>query len=68
MKFKIIIIYYLLLFIKPLTHLVNFSIKNGIFPDELKIAKVVPIFKANDKQNIENSVENSAYLSPFRFL
>ena len=42
------------LFIKPLTHLVNSSIKNGIFPDELKIAKVVPIFKANDKQNIEN--------------
>ena len=31
------------LFIKPLTHLVNSSIKNGIFPDELKIAKVVPI-------------------------
>ena len=26
------------LFIKPLTHLVNSSIKNGIFPDELKIA------------------------------
>ena len=42
------------LFIKPLTHLVNSSIKNDIFPDELKIAKVVPIFKANDKQNIEN--------------
>ena len=43
------------LFIKPLIHLVNSSIKNGIFPDEFKIAKVVvPIFKANDKQNIKN--------------
>ena len=41
------------LFIKLLAHLVNSSIKNGMFPAELKIAKVVPIFKANDKQNIK---------------
>ena len=42
------------IFIKPLTHLVNSLIKKGIFPDELKIAKVVPIFKAADKHCIEN--------------
>ena len=36
------------IFIKPLTHLINYSIKEGIFPDKLKIAKVVPIFKAAD--------------------
>ena len=42
------------IFIKPLTHLINSSIKEGIFPDELKIAKVVPIFKAADKHCIEN--------------
>ena len=41
-------------FIKPPTHLVNSSVKNGIFLDELKIAKVVPIFKVNGKVNIEN--------------
>ena len=34
------------IFIKPLTHLINSSIKEGIFPEKLKIAKVVPIFKA----------------------
>ena len=42
------------LFIKPLTHLLNSSIKNGIFPDEQSPKYIVPIFKANDKQNIEN--------------
>ena len=42
------------IFIKPLTHLINSSIKEVIFPDELKIAKVVPIFKAADKHCIEN--------------
>ena len=35
--------------VSVIVELKNSSIKNGIFPDELKIAKVVPIFKANDK-------------------
>ena len=26
----------------------------GIFPDELKIGKVTPVFKKGDKQNFEN--------------
>ena len=37
------------LYIKPLTYLINESIAQGVFPDELKIAKVVPIFKSGDK-------------------
>ena len=41
-------------YIAPLTYLVNMSIKQGIFPDELKIAKVFPIFKSNDEQYIAN--------------
>ena len=41
-------------YIGPLTYLVNMSIKQGIFPDELKIAKVFPIFKSNDEQYITN--------------
>ena len=40
-------------YITPLT-LVNSSIKQGIFPDELKVAKVFPIFKAGDEQLITN--------------
>ena len=31
------------LLLLPLTHLLNFSITHGVFPDELKIAKVIPI-------------------------
>ena len=40
--------------IKPLTYLINSSINKGIFPNELKIAKVIPIFKSGDKTSIEN--------------
>ena len=41
-------------YITPLTYLINSSIKQGIFPSELKIAKVFPIFKAGDEQLITN--------------
>ena len=37
-----------------MTHLVNSSIIKGNFPDELKIAKVIPIFKSGNKDSIEN--------------
>ena len=33
----------------PLTQIVNLSIIHGIVPNELKIARVVPIFKSGDK-------------------
>ena len=32
-------------YIKPLTYLINSSFECGIFPNELKLAKVIPIFK-----------------------
>ena len=41
----------------PLTLLINQSLQSGIFPDKLKIAKVVPIFKAG-KDNIDSYVHN----------
>jgi len=34
---------------QPLADIVNLSLFSGIFPDQLKIAKVVPIFK-NEKK------------------
>ena len=39
---------------KPLTHLCNLSLNNGIFPDQLKLAKVVPIFKSGDVMLFNN--------------
>ena len=38
----------------PLSLLVNRSITEGVFPDYLKIAKVIPIFKSGEIDNIEN--------------
>ena len=31
--------------VKPLVHIFNFSFSTGIFPSEMKIAKVIPLFK-----------------------
>ena len=38
----------------PLTHIVNLSLKHGIFPDHLKKAKVIPIYKAGNRCDISN--------------
>ena len=38
-------------FIKPLTYIVNKSFESGIFPDPLKPAKIVYIFKSGDKRD-----------------
>ena len=37
-----------------ISHLCNISFSSGVFPDQLKIAKVVPIFKAGDKKLFSN--------------
>ena len=41
-------------FLQPLTFLINKSISHGTFLDELKIAKVFPIYKNEDEQMIQN--------------
>ena len=33
-------------YIKPLTYLITISIKQGIFPEELKLAKVILVYKS----------------------
>ena len=38
----------------PITHIVNLSFSTGIVPNHMKIAKVIPIFKASDPQSIQN--------------
>ena len=41
-------------FIKPITHMINESLKSGVFPSELKLARVVPIFKSGDPSLLTN--------------
>lgn len=42
------------LIVKPLTYLINLSLSLGIYPDELKLSKVKPIFKKGDPSKVEN--------------
>ena len=41
-------------FIKPLTHIMNLSITTGVFPSELKIARVIPLFKSGESSIFSN--------------
>ena len=39
---------------KTLTYIINLSLRQGIFPDGLKIAKVIPIFKDGSRSSCNN--------------
>ena len=38
----------------PLTHIINLSLNQGMFPTSMKIAKVIPLFKNDDCTKINN--------------
>ena len=40
--------------INPITYIINKSFETGIVPMEMKIAKVIPIFKNNDQCQVKN--------------
>ena len=40
--------------VKPVTHICNSSLLSGIFPDRMKIAKIIPLFKSGSKTEINN--------------
>lgn len=41
-------------YIVPLTHVLNLSITQGFFPNSMKIAKIIPIYKSGDPMLINN--------------
>ena len=41
-------------FVKPITHIVNLSLSQGVVPDALKIAQITPVYKAGDCSCINN--------------
>ena len=38
----------------PLTLIINQSLSTGVFPDKLKIAKVIPLYKKDDPHLVDN--------------
>ena len=40
--------------IKPLCEIISLSFTQGVFPEELKISKVIPIFKSGSSEDINN--------------
>ena len=38
----------------PIKYIFNLSLKNGIFPEKLKIARVTPIFKSGEEELVNN--------------
>ncbi len=39
---------------KPLAHICNLSFQTGTFPNQMKIAKVIPVYKTGSKHNFTN--------------
>ena len=39
---------------QPLSYIINLFVSAGIFPDEWKIAKVVPLYKGGEGDKFEN--------------
>ena len=40
--------------VSPLMHIFNLSLHSGLFPDKMKIACVIPLYKAGDDQEVSN--------------
>ena len=40
--------------VQPLTYICNLSFSTGVFPDKMKIAKVIPLFKSGADDNFSN--------------
>lgn len=38
----------------PLSHICNLSFEHGVFPDKLKTAKILPVFKSDDPSLFSN--------------
>ena len=40
--------------IKPLTYIFNLSLSSGIFPDNMKLAEIIPLYKKGTKDEVTN--------------
>ena len=55
-------------YIIPLTYLINLSIVEGDFPDKVKLAKVLPSYKFENEQLVQNyrSTSVCSYFEKFK--
>ena len=42
---------------EPLAIIINKSMEQGIFPNQLKLAKIIPIYKSKDKEQFNNYID-----------
>ena len=42
------------LIVELITHIINLSITNGVVPDKMKLARIIPVFKCNDQTQLSN--------------
>lgn len=40
--------------LKPLAHIISLSLNTGVVPEDLKVAKIIPLFKSDDRQCFNN--------------
>ncbi len=52
--------------IHPLTHIFNASLCTGIFPDIFKTAKIKPLFKKGNKNEVQKLSANFSFVSFFK--
>ena len=55
------------LMLAPLADIINLSLLKGIFPDKLNIAKIIPIFKAEDPSFLVNYRPTFSWSNFFKF-
>ena len=56
------------LIVQPLTYITNSSLSSGIVPDQMKIARVVPLFKTGDLSLFTNCRPVSVLTAFSKFL
>ena len=50
-------------YLQLLTHLINLSISLGFVPDEMKVARVIPVFKGEDEQLVHRPISVLSFFS-----